>query len=154
MSHICANDEYQIQVGVTNRPENIVIRYISVVSLSPICMESSRRFQFSFTNFSLVYGSAFAQIFPRSQPTRQSNTCICIRFLSKHIFISLLVELMKEFFLFVTLKSRCRCLSNSQEFGKLLQPILKARKISKIFVFWFEKLSGRNFISFQYISSS
>jgi hypothetical protein len=30
MSHICANDE----VGVTNRPENIVIRYVSVVSLS------------------------------------------------------------------------------------------------------------------------
>jgi hypothetical protein len=35
--------------------------------------EGSRRFQFSFTDFSLVYGSAFAQIFPRSQPMRKSN---------------------------------------------------------------------------------
>jgi hypothetical protein len=34
MSHICANDEYLSQVGTTNRPENIVIRYVSVVSLS------------------------------------------------------------------------------------------------------------------------
>jgi hypothetical protein len=33
MSHVCANDEYRPQVGATNRPENIVIRYISVVSL-------------------------------------------------------------------------------------------------------------------------
>jgi hypothetical protein len=36
--------------------------------------ESSRRFQFSFTDFSLVYRSAFAQIFSRSQPMRESNT--------------------------------------------------------------------------------
>jgi hypothetical protein len=28
MSHICANDEYRSQVGATNRPENIVIRYV------------------------------------------------------------------------------------------------------------------------------
>jgi hypothetical protein len=34
VSHICANDEYQSQVGATNRPENIVIRYVSFVSLS------------------------------------------------------------------------------------------------------------------------
>jgi hypothetical protein len=34
MSHICANDEYRSQVGATNRPENIVIRYVSFVSLS------------------------------------------------------------------------------------------------------------------------
>jgi hypothetical protein len=33
MSHICANDEYRSQVGATNRPENIVIRCVSVVSL-------------------------------------------------------------------------------------------------------------------------
>jgi hypothetical protein len=34
MRHICANDEYRSQVGATNLPENIVIRYVSVVSLS------------------------------------------------------------------------------------------------------------------------
>jgi hypothetical protein len=33
MSHICANDEYPSQVGATNRSENIIIRYFSVVSL-------------------------------------------------------------------------------------------------------------------------
>jgi hypothetical protein len=65
MSHICANDEYRSQVGATNRPENIVIRYVNVVSLS------RRRFQFSFTDFSLVYTY---MIFPRSQPMRESNT--------------------------------------------------------------------------------
>jgi hypothetical protein len=36
MSHICANDEYRSQVGATNQPENIVIRYVSFVSISPI----------------------------------------------------------------------------------------------------------------------
>jgi hypothetical protein len=36
--------------------------------------ESCRRFQFSFTDFSLVYRPAFAQIFSRSQPMRESNT--------------------------------------------------------------------------------
>jgi hypothetical protein len=30
VSHICANDEYRSQVGATNQPENIVIRYGSV----------------------------------------------------------------------------------------------------------------------------
>jgi hypothetical protein len=30
--------------------------------------------QFSCTDFSLIYRSAFAQIFPRSQPMRESNT--------------------------------------------------------------------------------
>jgi hypothetical protein len=52
------------------QPENIVIRYVIVVS----SRLSSRRFQFSLTDFSLVYRSAFAQIFPRSQPMRESNT--------------------------------------------------------------------------------
>jgi hypothetical protein len=33
MSHICANDEYRSQLGATNRPENIVIRYVSFVYL-------------------------------------------------------------------------------------------------------------------------
>jgi hypothetical protein len=49
MSHICANDEYRSRVGATNRPQNIVIRYVSVVSLCRLfaC------FQFSFTDFSL-----------------------------------------------------------------------------------------------------
>jgi hypothetical protein len=36
--------------------------------------ESSQHFQFLFTDFSLVYLSAFAGIFPRSQPIRASNT--------------------------------------------------------------------------------
>jgi hypothetical protein len=77
MSHICANYEYRSQVGATNRPENIVIRYVSVVSLSSICIQSTRRFQFSFTDFSLLYRSAFAHIFPRSQPMREFNTSTC-----------------------------------------------------------------------------
>jgi hypothetical protein len=52
--------------------------YLRLLSLV-YCMyifefESNRRFQFSFTDFSLVYRSAFAQIFARSQPTRESNT--------------------------------------------------------------------------------
>jgi hypothetical protein len=38
MSHICANDEYRSQVEATTRPENIVIRYISFVSLSRLFM--------------------------------------------------------------------------------------------------------------------
>jgi hypothetical protein len=38
MSHICANDEYQSQVGATKRPENIVIRYVSFVTLLSICI--------------------------------------------------------------------------------------------------------------------
>jgi hypothetical protein len=47
MSHVCANDEYRSQVGATNRLENIVIRYVSFVSLSRLFeFESSRRFQF------------------------------------------------------------------------------------------------------------
>jgi hypothetical protein len=74
MSHICANGEYRSQVGATNRSENIVIPYVSVVSLSSIYMQSSRRFQFSFTAFSMVYRSAFAQIFSRSQAMRKSTT--------------------------------------------------------------------------------
>jgi hypothetical protein len=44
------------------------------VSLSSVCKESSRCFLFSFADFSAVYRSAFAEIFPRSQPMRQSNT--------------------------------------------------------------------------------
>jgi hypothetical protein len=46
MSHICANDEDHSQEGAINRPENTVIRYVSVVSLWSICMESSQHFQF------------------------------------------------------------------------------------------------------------
>jgi hypothetical protein len=74
MSHICANEEYRSQIASTNRPENMVIliRYVSFVSLCEF--ESSRRFQFPFTDFSLIYRSDFAQIFPRSQPIRESNT--------------------------------------------------------------------------------
>jgi hypothetical protein len=76
MSQICANDEYQSQVGTTNRLENIVIRYISLGYLYVFEFESSRRFQFSVTDFSQVCRSAFAHIFPRSQPMRESNTSI------------------------------------------------------------------------------
>jgi hypothetical protein len=77
MSHTYANDEYRSQVGAINRTENIVNRYIRFVSLSSLYLfefESSRRFQFLFTDFSLVYRSALAQIFPRLQPMRESNT--------------------------------------------------------------------------------
>jgi hypothetical protein len=35
---------------------------------------STRRYELSFTDFSLVYRSALAQIFPRSQPMKESNT--------------------------------------------------------------------------------
>jgi hypothetical protein len=38
MSHICTNNEYRSQVGVINRLENIVIRHVSVVSFSSICI--------------------------------------------------------------------------------------------------------------------
>jgi hypothetical protein len=34
MRHFC--DEYRSQVGVTNRPENIIIHYVSVVSLAHV----------------------------------------------------------------------------------------------------------------------
>jgi hypothetical protein len=33
MNHICSNDEYRSQVGATNRPENIVIRCLSLSRL-------------------------------------------------------------------------------------------------------------------------
>jgi hypothetical protein len=36
MSHICANDEYRSQAVATNRPENIINRYVSFVSLLSI----------------------------------------------------------------------------------------------------------------------
>jgi hypothetical protein len=44
MSHICANEEYRSQVGATNRPENIVICYVSVVSLSTFSVLIDRFF--------------------------------------------------------------------------------------------------------------
>jgi hypothetical protein len=71
MNHICSNDEYRSQVGATNRPENIVIRCLSLLSFV-FEFETSRRFQFSFTDFSLVYRPS-SQIFPRSQPMREST---------------------------------------------------------------------------------
>jgi hypothetical protein len=46
-------ESYRAQVSATNRAENIGIRYV---------------------DFSLVYRSA--QIFPRSQPMRESSTCL------------------------------------------------------------------------------
>jgi hypothetical protein len=68
MSHICANAEYRSQVGATDRLRNIVIRMLAFE------FENSRHFQFSFTDFSLVYRSAFAQIFSRSQPMKEFIT--------------------------------------------------------------------------------
>jgi hypothetical protein len=53
---------------------NMVIRYVSFVYLYVFEFEGSRRFQFSFTDFSLVYRSAKTQICPRSQPMREFNT--------------------------------------------------------------------------------
>jgi hypothetical protein len=38
ISHICANEEYWSKVGATNRPENIVIRYVSFVSRLFVCI--------------------------------------------------------------------------------------------------------------------
>jgi hypothetical protein len=38
MSHICANQADRSQVDATNRPENIVIRYVSFVSLLSVCV--------------------------------------------------------------------------------------------------------------------
>jgi hypothetical protein len=82
MSHICANDEYRFQVGVTNRPENIVIPYVIVISLSLSSISFCEVIDvFSFhlpTDFSLAYRSAFAQIFPRSQSMKKSNTSTSI----------------------------------------------------------------------------
>jgi hypothetical protein len=45
-------------VGATNRPENIVVCYVSFVPLTRLFVfefESSRRFQLSFTDFSLGF---------------------------------------------------------------------------------------------------
>jgi hypothetical protein len=80
MSHICANDEYRSQVSATNRPKNIV---------SSICMLSSRCFQFSLTDFSLVCRPAFALIFPRSQPMRESNTSKKAKITNEHAVITI-----------------------------------------------------------------
>jgi hypothetical protein len=55
-----------------------VIRCVSVVSLFVYLHVKWSTFQFSFTDFSLVYRSAFAQIFPRSQPMTKSTTSIVI----------------------------------------------------------------------------
>jgi hypothetical protein len=76
MSHICGNDEYWSQLGATNRPENIVICCVSFVSLSRLfaCKVVDVVSFHLPTDFSLVYRSAFGQTFPRSQPTRESNT--------------------------------------------------------------------------------
>jgi hypothetical protein len=47
---------------------------LSLVYLYVFEFESNRCFQFSFTDFSLVYRPGFAQIFTRSQPMRESKT--------------------------------------------------------------------------------
>jgi hypothetical protein len=48
MTHIGANAEYQSQVDARNRPENIVIRYVSFLSLSlsSLCTYFNLSFQF------------------------------------------------------------------------------------------------------------
>jgi hypothetical protein len=68
-----ANEEYRSQLGATNRPENTVISYdVSSLSRLGACKIVD---VFSFhLQFSLLFRSAFAQIFPRSQPMRESNT--------------------------------------------------------------------------------
>jgi hypothetical protein len=54
---------------------------ISLFHLSLVCLyvvfefESGRLFQFLFTDFSLVYRSAFAQIFPRSMGESKTFNC-------------------------------------------------------------------------------
>jgi hypothetical protein len=75
MSHICANDEFRSQVGTTNRPKNIVIRYSRLSAYKVVDV-----FSFHLQIFSLIYRSALAQIFPRSQPMRESNTSAYDRF--------------------------------------------------------------------------
>jgi hypothetical protein len=70
MSHICAKDGYRSQAGV--QTDRKTLSFVTLVS--SLSTYSSRRFQFSFTDFSLVYRSTFAEIFPGSQPMRESNT--------------------------------------------------------------------------------
>jgi hypothetical protein len=72
VSHICANDNIGLKWALqTDRKTSSFVTSV-IVSLSSV--SSSRCFQFSFTDFALVYRSAFAQIFPRSQSLRKSNT--------------------------------------------------------------------------------
>jgi hypothetical protein len=52
MSHICANDEYRSQVGATNRPKNIVIRYSRLSAYKVVDV-----FSFHLQIFSLIYRS-------------------------------------------------------------------------------------------------
>jgi hypothetical protein len=40
---LCANDEYWSQVGATNRPENIITRYFSFVSLFSVSRSQPMR---------------------------------------------------------------------------------------------------------------
>jgi hypothetical protein len=99
----CANDEYRSQVGATNRPENIVSHYVSFVS--SICIyllvfesESVNVFSFHlFTDFSQVYFSAFAQIFPRSQRESNTSNIIFIFFIldSRQLFSELLPRIFE-----------------------------------------------------------
>jgi hypothetical protein len=67
--------------------------------------ESSRRFQFSFTDFSLVYRSAFVQIFPRSQPMRKSNTSILVEYCIVRSFKFILKIGIEETIVNVALRS-------------------------------------------------
>jgi hypothetical protein len=50
------------------------LEYINFATPCIFEIKIRRRFQFLFTDFSLVCRSAFVQIFPRSQPMRESNT--------------------------------------------------------------------------------
>jgi hypothetical protein len=60
MSHICVNDKYRSQVGATNRPENIVIPYVSFISLSSICIQrvSAKTLE---PNFSVIFQRIFVK---------------------------------------------------------------------------------------------
>jgi hypothetical protein len=74
--------EYRSEVGATNRPENIVIRYVNFVSLFRlfVCTYLNLKvvdvfsFHLQIFHWFIALRSTFAQIFPRSQPMRESNT--------------------------------------------------------------------------------
>jgi hypothetical protein len=68
-----------------------------------LSFESSGRFQFSFTDFSLVYRSAIAQIFLRSQPMRESNTKLNYENVS-HVNFVTVVFLFKRNIILIQLK--------------------------------------------------
>jgi hypothetical protein len=72
MNHICSNDEYRSQVGATNRPENIVIRCLSLSRLY-LNLKVVDVFSFHLQIFHWFIARLRRYIFPRSQPMREST---------------------------------------------------------------------------------